>query len=389
MNRILILIAFLATAEISADDYETATRFNAGDTISADVLNDILDRIELTLKTLDTSELVGSWDVTWKTCINGGPGNCFSLDVGTGWSSSFDNLYKTRTDTWTITADGDGTYTLSISNYCVAGASNGQYYNDPCTLRINVDDGILLYGTETGAGVDETPDSDHTGFFSVKRISTSRIQMWDLKPGSNSFISLQLDKQSIPPKAPKNLSVTRTADKAALSWTAGDSTQTSYNVKRKTTLDGTFTSIGTPTTESYEDTLTKGNIYWYRVFATDSDGTSNGSNVIQIAYINTPPYLNLASTFSVNEGTINVVSIGATDADGDSLTYTIGSQSPSNDATNFSISSAGVISFNSAPDYENPSDYNTDNIYTINVSVSDGIETIDQDLGVVVLDVDE
>ena len=92
MNRILILIAFLATAGISADDYETATRFNAGDTISADVLNDILDRIELTLKTLDTSDLVGSWDVTWKTCINGGPGNCHSLDVGSGWSSSVDNI---------------------------------------------------------------------------------------------------------------------------------------------------------------------------------------------------------------------------------------------------------------------------------------------------------
>jgi len=388
MKRILILIAFLATAGISADDYETATRFNAGDTISADVLNDILDRIELTLKTLDTSELVGSWDVAWKTCINGGPGNCNSLDVGTGWSSSFDNLYKTRTDTWTITADGDGTYTLSISNYCVAGASNGQYYNDPCTLRINVDDGIFLYGTETGAGV-ETPDSDHTGFFSVKRISTSRIQMWDLKPGSNSFISLQLDKQSIPPKAPKNLSVTRTADKAALSWTAGDSTQTSYNVKRKTTLDGTFTSIGTPTTESYEDTLTKGNIYWYRVFATDSDGTSNGSNVIQIAYINTPPYLNLASTFSVNEGTINVVSIGASDSDGDSLTFTLGSQAPGNDASDFTLASNGQLSFNAIPDYENPADYDTDNIYDLKITATDGIETVSQDFSVVVLDVSD
>ena len=71
------------------------------------------------------------------------------------------------------------------------------------------------------------------------------------------------------------------------------------------------------------------------------------------------------------------------------MTYTLGSQDPSNDATNFSISSSGVISFNSAPDYENPSDYNTDNIYTINVSVSDGTETVKQDIGVVVKDIED
>ena len=99
--------------------------------------------------------------------------------------------------------------------------------------------------------------------------------------------------------------------------------------------------------------------------------------------------MNLSSTISLNEGITEVLNVGATDADGDSLTYSIGSQDPSNDATNFSISTAGVISFNSAPDWENPSDYNTDNIYTINVSVSDGTETVVQDISVVVLDVDD
>ena len=99
--------------------------------------------------------------------------------------------------------------------------------------------------------------------------------------------------------------------------------------------------------------------------------------------------MNLSSTISVNEGVTEVVDVGATDADGDSLTYTLGSQDPTNDATNFSISSSGVISFNSAPDYENPSDYNTDNIYTINVSVSDGTETVIQDIGVVVKDIED
>ena len=388
MKNILLSLLIITSIVSFADDYETAQRFKEGDTISADVLNDILDRIELSLKSSTTSELIGSWDVTWKTCINGGPGNCSNLNAGSGWSSSIDNLYRTRSDVWTISNDGDGTYSLAITNYCISGASSGAYYNDSCTGRLNVEGGIFLFGTETGAGVDQ--DSDHTETYNIKKVSQTRFQLWQLKSGSNSFVGFTLDKQSQPPKAPKELEITLASGKATLSWNAGDDLETGYDVQRKASVDTDYTSLATPTAESYEDSsIVKGNSYWYRVFATNDNGTSIGSNVIQIEYLNTPPSMNLSSTISVNEGVTEVIDVGATDADGDSLTYSIGSQDPSNDATNFSISTAGVISFNSAPDWENPSDYNTDNIYTINVSVSDGTETVLQDISVVVLDVDD
>ena len=388
MKNILLSLLIITSIVSFADDYETAQRFKEGDTISADVLNDILDRIELALKSSTTSDLVGTWDVKWKTCINGGPGNCSSLNAGNGWSSSLDNLYRTRSDVWTIADDGDGTYSLSIANYCISGASGGAYYNDSCTGRVNVESGIFLFGTESGAGVSQ--DSDHTETYNIKKVSQSRFQLWQLKSGSNSFVGFTLDKQSQPPKAPKDLEINLASGKATLSWTAGDSTETGYDVQRKASVGGDYASLATPTTETYEDSsIVKGNSYWYRVFATNANGTSIGSNIIQIEYLNTPPSINLSSTISLNEGITEVVNIGATDADGDSLTYTLGSQDPSNDATNFSISTAGVISFNSAPDWENPSDYNTDNIYTINVSVSDGTETVVQDISVVVLDVDD
>lgn len=388
MKNILLTFLVITSVMSLADDYESAQRFKEGDTISADVLNDILDRIELALKSSTTSDLLGTWDVKWKTCINGGPGNCSSLNVGSGWSSSVDNLYRSRSDVWTITDDGDGTYSLSITNYCISGVSSGVYYNDSCTGRVNVESGIFLFGTESGAGVSQ--DSDHTETYNIKKVSQTRFQLWQLKSGSNSFVGFTLDKQSQPPKAPKELAIAVASDKATLTWTAGDNTETGYDVQRKASVGGDYASLATPTTESYEDSsIVKGNSYWYRVFATNDNGTSIGSNVIQIEYLNTPPSMNLSSTISLNEGITEVLNVGATDADGDSLTYSIGSQDPSNDATNFSISTAGVISFNSAPDWENPSDYNTDNIYTINVSVSDGIETVVQDISVVVLDVDD
>ena len=139
--RLLTIFCLLFSFGLMAKDYKSLQRLNEGDVISADVFNDILDRIELSLKSIDTSELVGSWDVLWKTCISGGPNNCgeVGLNAGSGWSSVTDSLFRNRIDTWTIIDDGDGTYSLSIEKYCVSGESAGVWYNDPCTGRISVD----------------------------------------------------------------------------------------------------------------------------------------------------------------------------------------------------------------------------------------------------------
>ena len=42
------------------------------------------------------------------------------------------------------------------------------------------------------------------------------------------------------------------------------------------------------------------------------------------------------------------------------------------DSSLLSISNQGVVTFNTAPDYENPSDADSDNVYKITATVSDG-----------------
>ena len=74
----------------------------------------------------------------------------------------------------------------------------------------------------------------------------------------------------------------------ALSWIAGDLTRTGYDIQRKTTFDGTYVSIGTGTGTdiSFTDSsVTVGTTYWYRVFATNANGTSIGSNVVKLTYV--------------------------------------------------------------------------------------------------------
>ena len=129
-----------------------------------------------------------------------------------------------------------------------------------------------------------------------------------------------------------------------------------------------------------------------RVFASNSDGTSVGSNVIKVNWYNTPPSINIPSTISVDENystASNFKTLSVSDADGETLTITLDSQSPSNDASDFTLATDGGLFFNTSPDYESPADYDTNNIYDLTLTATDGVETVSQDFSVVVLDVNE
>lgn len=390
----LLLITLILSFNLSSAPYETAQRFQEGDTISADVLNDILDRIELTLKPIEISELIGVWTAKQYICSGGdyGTSNYCDMDSLIGTTTTENTVFKTRTDTLTIEDNGNNTINWTSPNIQLlfnASYSNAmQYSTGNLNHTCSISDAKIL-GCQMDSSI-RIPQGRIATFMNIKRTSpTQLVLFWGPTVGHYTMNHIILDKQSQPPKAPKELAITLASGTAALTWTAGDATETGYDVQRKASSDGTYASIGTPTAESYNDsTIAKGNSYWYRVFATNANGTSVGSNVIQITYSNTPPSMNLSSTISVNEGTTSVVTVGATDADGDSLTYTISNPNASTDAEDLSVSSEGVITFNTSPDWEIPTDYNTNNIYDIRVSVSDGTDTVSQDISVVVLDVD-
>jgi len=87
-------------------------------------------------------------------------------------------------------------------------------------------------------------------------------------------------------------------------------------------------------------------------------------------YGNSPPTItNSTSGYSAVENQTGAFLVTATDSDGDALTYSITSGA---DSSLFSINTTGSVSFNTAPDFEVPGDSNADNVYELEVSVSDG-----------------
>ena len=103
---------------------------------------------------------------------------------------------------------------------------------------------------------------------------------------------------------------------------------------------------------------------------------------------NNAPAFTSATTASGAENTSGAIYTAvATDADGDTLTYSI---SGGADASRFSINaSTGALSFTSPPDFENPSDANGDNVYVVTVRVSDGTATAEQTVTITITDEDE
>ena len=99
-------------------------------------------------------------------------------------------------------------------------------------------------------------------------------------------------------------------------------------------------------------------------------GESNGSSGGGYGEpINAAPTINNTDmSISVQENQTSAFTVNASDSNGDTLTYSLSGD----DSSLLSISSAGVVTFNTAPDYELPGDIDINNIYKIIASVSDG-----------------
>lgn len=115
-------------------------------------------------------------------------------------------------------------------------------------------------------------------------------------------------------------------------------------------------------------------------------GNSSSPTPVVAPPQNTAPTLSAIGSQSIVEKETQVLTVSATDADGDSLTFSLGGA----DASYFALDENGVLSFITAPDFEAPVDQNTDNVYTIAISVSDGQSSDSEEFGVTVLeDTDE
>ena len=128
------------------------------------------------------------------------------------------------------------------------------------------------------------------------------------------------------------------------------------------------------------------------VHAADLDG-DGGMELLSASYEDDTIawYPIVQSRYSALAGTQSTFNESATDVDGNTLSYEIFTvSSPSLDGAYFSIDSlTGQLTFSNAPATVSPGDSNTDNVYEVWISVSDGYATSRRKVWVTVYDDDE
>ena len=131
--------------------------------------------------------------------------------------------------------------------------------------------------------------------------------------------------------------------------------------------------------------------------ACDTDGAVCNPDGDQLAYtvvtviLGPVPSVTSAALTAAEDTTV-ITTLAASDGDtiAEDLTWSIlGGDSGGADASEFAITPAGVLSFTTEKDFENPDDANVDGTYEVTVQVSDGALTDTADLQVTLTDVNE
>ncbi|MFL2726178.1 MAG: Ig-like domain-containing protein, partial [Gammaproteobacteria bacterium] len=117
--------------------------------------------------------------------------------------------------------------------------------------------------------------------------------------------------------------------------------------------------------------------YAITLSVSDESETSTKDITILVTNVNDiAPVITSDATFSAAENQTAIGTVTATDAEGDTLTYAVS-------GTELAISSTGVLTFITAPDYE------TKTSYTATITVNDGVNTTNQDITITVLNVND
>ena len=151
----------------------------------------------------------------------------------------------------------------------------------------------------------------------------------------------------------------------------------------------TLSFAGTANYEAPDDT-NKDSVY--EVSVTVSSGSVSKTQAIYVRVADAPeaPAISTASIDNVKENITSVATISASDEDvGSVLTYSLLDSGGAKDEKLLSINESGVVTFISAPNYESPSDFNSDNTVEFTVVVSDGSLTAQADYSFEIIDVNE
>jgi chitodextrinase/predicted esterase len=224
---------------------------------------------------------------------------------------TFKNLNPSLQYKFTIFGSGPSSGTATSTRYIVSGAGASQEF---------------LLNT-----VNNPDQVAQTGFFYPKTDGSITIQpsrASGLSTGDVYINGLLMTAQypaPEPPASPTGLTLSAPSyNTVNISWTDMSYNETSFQILRSNTVNGTYSIVATVPAEqtTATDTPVAGRTtYYYKVQAVNSFGTSAPTNALVITTPNGAPIVNDPGTITVRVGETIQHNISATDPEGDILTF--------------------------------------------------------------------
>ena len=241
------------------------------------------------------------------------------------------------------------------------------------TLRTTPSHGTAAFKPGTTGVITYTPMTNYNGRDTFEYIATGDENSYDEATVTVTVTAVN-DAPVVTGDATIRYAENGAAAVATYTATDPESDSVTWSLTGDDAEDFTVSSDGALTFQMSPDFETpadegENNVYNVVVTATDSGGLSD-SITVNITVTDVNEALTVSGSTAVRyaeNGAAVVAAYTATDPENDSVTWSLTGA----DAEDFSISSAGALDFLNPPDFENPMDNNTDNVYDLIVSASD------------------
>ena len=272
------------------------------------------------------------------------------------------NVNENQVSIGTVTATDVDSETI---NFSISGTDASQ-------ISIEANSGVLTFNTapdyETKSDYSFVVTASDGSNSSNQSVSVSVVNLNDNSPSitSSSSFSVSENETSI------GRIIAEDADGDSLSYSISGTDASSISIN---STSGAMTFNVAP---DYETKTS------YSVSVMVSDGTYSSDQSISISIINVKdvaPVFTSSGFFNVDENSTLIGTVSASDVEGDLITFALSG----NDAAEMSInSSTGVLTFNSAPDYETRTSYND-----VTVTATDGVNATSQALGITIINLND
>ena len=331
------------------------------------------------------AEGTGSWSASGSGATDANAAPAFT-------SSAMFDAAENQTAAGTVEASDDDTDDL-VTGYAITGGADMGFFS------IGATSGALTF--QAPPDFEDPRDADAGNTYEVTVQATSGTGDRERTATQAITVTVRDDDTEAPdaPVAPSVSAVSVTS--LNVTWPAPDNAGpaiTDYDYRYRTTSpQGAWMEVTTTTITGLSATigsLQENTSYDVQVRATNDEGTSgwsaSGSGATDA---NAAPAFTSPATFGAAENQTAAGTVEASDSDGDDAVtgYAITGGA---DQGFFSIgATSGALTFQTAPDYENPQDADTDNAYLVEVQATGGTgdreQTETQTITVTVMNADE